>query len=394
LSVCHPIGGGKIKLSDIGLSPTQPERTGFQPYDEGVRGSLFVFQLFDVSEAIDMEQLSRKVGGPDARRDVAARQSAQTRVWFEPPPHIRALGEIEFLRGELFHAEVHYYSYGVVSVRLERSFDLDWPGLIELCSRWVGAAEAEAAAATLVRRELEGLQSALVKPHDILSEDYAVVRLDPIPAGDTVLTADQVLERYCSNIAQIVRGETTMLAAEEQTHVLAARLSYYPTDVIVAGWTGAVIYDTPQGAEATVQLIEYANTQLLEFRFYDEMLTRTLAEVYQRIDEGTGLFKRYRLAGEAERFNTVRLDVRELTERTDNAAKFLSDMFAARLYQLVATRVGVPDYRRLVDDKLRTAAELYHLMTERVHQTSALMLETMVVIILIIDLIFLFRGKA
>jgi hypothetical protein len=124
------------------------------------------------------------------------------------------------------------------------------------------------------------------------------------------------------------------------------------------------------------------------------MLTRTLAEVYQRIDEGTGLFKRYRLAGEAERFNTVRLDVRELTERADNAAKFLSDMFAARLYQLVATRVGVPDYRRLVDDKLRTAAELYHLMTERVHQTSALMLETMVVIILIIDLIFLFRGKA
>jgi hypothetical protein len=222
--------------------------------------------LFDVSEAIDMEQLSRKLGGPDARRDVAARQSAQTRVWFEPPPHIRALGEIEFLPGELFHAEVHYYSYGVVSVRLERSFDLDWPALIELCSRWVGAAEAEAAASALVRGQLESLQSALVKPHEILSEDYAVVRLDPIPAGDTVLTADQVLERYGSSVAQIIRGETTVLAAEEQTHVLAARLSYYPTDLIVAGWTGAVVYDTPQGAEATVQVIEYANTQLLEFR--------------------------------------------------------------------------------------------------------------------------------
>ena len=268
------------------------------------------------------------------------------------------------------------------------SFDLDWPTLIELSSRWVGAAAAEVGARELVRRQLATVQSALVKPHDeYLGEDYCVVRLDPIPNSDAVLTAEQLLEHCGSNVAQIVRGETMPLAAEEQAHILASRLSYYPVDLLVAGWTAAFVYDTGSGAEATVQLIEYANTQLLEFRFYDEMLTGTLREVYRRIDEGTGLLKRWRLASQAERFNTIRLDVHELTERTDNAAKFLSDMFAARLYQLVATRVGVPDYRRLVDEKLQTAADLYHFMTERVHQHSALMLETIVVIILIIDLI-------
>src|SRR5262249_36388831 len=154
------------------------------------------------------------------------------------------------------------------------------------------------------------------------------------------------------------------LAPEEQAHVLASRLSYYPTDLIVAGWSAACVYDTTAGAESTIRLLEYVNTQLLEFRFYDELLTRTLREVYRLLDEGTGFWRRWRLATEAERLNTTRLDVSELAERSDNAAKFLSDMFAARLYRLVADKIGVPDYRKLVTDKLQTAGELYAFMTE------------------------------
>jgi hypothetical protein len=111
------------------------------------------------------------------------------------------------------------------------------------------------------------------------------------------------------------------------------------------------------------------------------------------LDEGTGLWRRWRLASEAERLNTIRLDVHELTERIDNAAKFLSDMFTARLYELVASKVGVPDYRRMVDQKLKAAGELYSFLTDRFHQSSALFLETVVVIILVIELVFLFRGK-
>jgi hypothetical protein len=51
-------------------------------------------------------------------------------------------------------------------------------------------------------------------------------------------------------------------------------------------------------------------------------------------------------------------DVTELTERTDNAIKFLSDMFYARAYRMAAARVGVTDYRNLVERKLRSQAIL------------------------------------
>jgi len=68
-------------------------------------------------------------------------------------------------------------------------------------------------------------------------------------------------------------------------------------------------------------------------------------------------------------------------------------MFYARLYGLASAKVGVPDYRRLVDQKLRTAGELYRFMVDQFNQTRSFVLELAVVGILIVDLFFLFRGK-
>ncbi len=91
--------------------------------------------------------------------------------------------------------------------------------------------------------------------------------------------------------------------------------------------------------------------------------------------------------------NLIRLEIRELTEKVDNSIKFLSDMFAARLYRMAAAKIGVPDYRALVEQKLQSAGELYSFMMDRFYQGRAFVLELMIVIILIIDLVFLFRGK-
>ena len=70
-----------------------------------------------------------------------------------------------------------------------------------------------------------------------------------------------------------------------------------------------------------------------------------LADVYRQLDKKRGVWGRWKLAREAENLNTLRLDYGELAERTDNAIKFLSDMFYARTYRLAAARIGVNDYR-------------------------------------------------
>ena len=105
------------------------------------------------------------------------------------------------------------------------------------------------------------------------------------------------------------------------------------------------------------------------------------------------MWVRWRFAREAENLNTIRLDYQELVERTDNAIKFLSDMFYARTYRLAAARTGVNDYLNLVTEKLTTARDLYDSLVNEYHQARAFFLEVMVVLILLVEIVFYFRGK-
>jgi len=244
----------------------------------------------------------------------------------------------------------------------------------------------------LLRPRLEKVQPALRLPYpNPLSEDYYIIHLcEALDQDGRPLTAPAMLAARGGQIAQIVRGDSSPLSDSECREVLQASLSYYPSDLLVVAWVAALVYDTAEGAAPTIQLLEYANAQLLEFRHYDEVLTRVLEGVYKTLEHRGGLFRRWRMAREAERLNTLRLDITELTERTDNAIKFLSDMFYARAHRIAAGRVGVPDYRHLVEEKLRTAGELYDFMMNEFHQARAFILEVLVVAILVIELFQVF----
>src|SRR6202034_577606 len=223
-----------------------------------------------------------------------------------------------------------------------------------------------------------------------LSEDYLIFHIREINGSPSVT---DLIQQHGTRIAQVVRGDTGQLAESECNEVLQSRISYYANDLTVIGWNAAFLYDSTSGAETSIQLLEYANSQLLEFRHYDELLTGILDSVYDLLGRKTGFFARWGLARSATSLHTVLLDVAELTERADNAIKFLSDMFAARLYKLAAAKVGVPDYKDLVAQKLKTADDLYHDMLEQFNQSRAFFLEAIVVLILLIELFFLFKGK-
>ena len=283
----------------------------------------------------------------------------------------------------------------MVSIELELPFKCDWDSLVLQSSRWIGAAELENRAHALLPIVLKRISLALIKPYKTwLREDYFIVHLaELVEADGKTLAAGDLLASHPREIAQLVRGESLALSEAERQEVLQSSISYSRTDLLVVGWTAALVYGSTESASATIQMLEYANTQLLEFRYYDSLLTQLLDGVYRSLERKSGVFAAWRLTREAARISTIRLDVMELTEKVDNAIKFLSDMYYARLYGLAAAKVGVPDYRRLVDQKLRTAGELYRFMVDQFNQTRSFALELAVVIILIIDLLFLFRGK-
>jgi hypothetical protein len=349
------------------------------------QGSLWAILLYDIAEQIQLDMLRSIVSAPPTAREPRFKHPAPDYVRFERPPLEQWVEAPPLASGECLQARVKYFDYGVLAVALELPFETSWTELIEISSQWIGSPEIEQLAGALAQQYAEIARPALLQPYtNWISEDYYIIHLRSAPLDATTL-----FNKCGDQIAQLVRGETRPLSASERDETLRASLSYYPSDLLVVGWFAALVYDTPEGAAPDIQLLEYANTQLLEFRYYDELLTRVLAGVYKSLGR-RGLLRGWRMARDAEHLNQIRLDITELAERIDNSIKFLSDMFYARAYRVAASRIGVTDYRKLVDEKLRIADDLYEFMVSEFHQARAFVLEAMVVAILIIELAKIF----
>jgi hypothetical protein len=343
------------------------------------KGSFHALVLYDVAEELDLEILRASLGtGPPARKP-EFKLPAPVYVRFENPPVVENSEPVCLSTGEAFTGRLQYFDYGVVSLELELQFEADWEELIQLASRWIEAPDLERCAMQVVRKRMADLNSAVRRVYpEWLDEVYYAVHLREVgdPAGRR-LTAAELVSQHGRAITQIVRGEVNPLSQAEERELLSSSVSYYPTDLLVVGWMTALVYDTDEGAAPTIQLLEYANTQLLEYRRYDEVLTRVLKRAYDSLDRTRGLFSSWKLASEAKRFNRLRLEITELAERTDNAIKFLSDMFYARVYQLASSKIGVNDYRRIVDDKQGIAREFYDFMVGEFRDARTFVLELM-----------------
>jgi hypothetical protein len=354
-----------------------------------LQGSIVVLNLYDIAEEIRLSDLPPLTGG--TRLSPTFKSSTPAHVRFERPPVIETLPPLSLTSGERFEGTLQYYDYGVVSVLLRYAFSGSWEELQQLAGNWVSGTMFDELCRNVIRDRLKKIGAALVKPYaNWLSEDYAVIHLHSA-AGTT--NGAELLQEHGKEISQIVRGEVMPLADQERTEVLQGYMSYYPNDLIVAGWNAALVFDTPAGAEPTIRLLEYANSQLLQFRHYDDILTRELERVYDIVETRKGMLYGWRMRSAAARLRTMLVDVTELTERTNNALKFVGDMFFARVYKLCSGKIGVTDYQALVREKLRTADELYDFMIEEFHQARAFLLEFIVVLILLIELFFLFHGK-
>ncbi len=276
-----------------------------------LKGSVLGVILHDVCEEFRLEELRGILGA--RRTEPSFKHATPEYVRFENPPVVETLDPILLGSGESVEPQIKYYDYGVVSVLMKLPFEGGWEALADLAARWVPNSELEQHAEKVVRRRLERIAPAMVRPYsNWLGEDYYIFLLSEV--ADRPLGAD-LLRDHGSQIAQIIRGERAELAQAEKQDVLQSALSYYPRDLIVIGWNPSLIYDTPSGAEPSVQILEYVNSQLLEFRHYDELLTRELAAVYGSLKHRAGLLKRWQIWREASRLNTMTVEVTELVER-------------------------------------------------------------------------------
>lgn len=355
-------------------------------------GGLVAFYLFDVAESADLPAVPALIGGAASPARLAPKPATPDYVQYDKPPLSfdgEAVGADEI---EGFRTRVRVYDYGVVSIALLKSFEGEWPEFVGLGQTLIENPDLEQRAEQLCRVVIDRLRPALVGARDtFLSEDYVVFTVNAL--ADPI-HADELLVRRGEEIAALLRGERQPLSSQEKDKVLGHRISYLADDLVVATWNAAFVYDTPAGAQAALEILEFANSQLLEYRHYDERLDDELAVIYGKLKRprwhdhwiGAGY------ARAAREVHALFIDVNELTDRTENTLKFIGDIYAVRLFRLVADRLGLDTWKADVESKLKTVDDIYRFAVEQSQMARGQGLEVMIVLILVFELVLFFLG--
>lgn len=82
----------------------------------------------------------------------------------------------------------------------------------------------------------------------------------------------------------------------------------------------------------------------------------------------------------------------ELTDKTENAWKIAGDVYAARLFTLIASRLGLDHWKGNVREKLKTLDDIYRFAVEQTGMARGELLELAIVAILVFELILFFAG--
>ena len=359
---------------------------------ESPAGFVTALYLFDVAQAIDLVDVRHRLGAHAANARLDDKAAGPPRLRYAQPPVVVDGAVLGVAEVDGFRVRVKFYDYGVISLMLSQPFQGTWAELVSLGQTLIESESLEDRASAVCARVVDAHRPALTAIRSsFLSEDYlifAVTRVEP------TVNADTLLAQRGADIAQLLRGERQTLSEQERQEVLRHRISYLDDDLVVPAWNAAFIYDSETAVLAAAELLEFANSQLLEFRYHDDLLDRELTQLYVTLDEPrwTDRFAGRRHTRAARHVQSLVIDVNELTDRMENTVKFVGDIYAARLFGIVASRLGLERWKRNVDEKLNTLNEIHRFAVEQTGMSQANILELAIVFILILELGLFFAG--
>jgi hypothetical protein len=353
---------------------------------------IYAFYLFDVAETVNLSAIPALIGGPTVAARLAPKSPTPAYVQYEKPPLSFDGDLIGVTDIAGFRPRFRFYDYGVVSLSLSRPFSGPWSGLVTLGQELIENDELGRLAEEQCRAVVTRLAPALTGPRqEFLSEDYLVFAVHEL---ERPTSAADVVKTHGQEIAAMLRGERQALSAQERRRVLKHRISYLADDLVIATWNAALVYDTPSGAASALEILEFANSQLLEFRYYDDLLDGQLASIYGALQQprwyDQWISSRYSRA--ARQVHSLFIDINELTDRTENALKFIGDIYAVRLFGLVASRLGLDTWKANVQSKLKTLDDIYGFTVEQSSMSRGNFMELTIVLILVLELVLLLLG--
>ncbi|HKU60791.1 MAG TPA: hypothetical protein VJQ44_06190 [Gemmatimonadales bacterium] len=346
--------------------------------------TVVLYRLFDVGYAIDLTRAAALLGPADAGRPRPRRGDAAAIVMPRPPVRVELGGGVT----------AGLYDFGVVSLRLRcsPSRDLSWEEFAREAARHQGAAEPRARLDQALSDLVQRIRPAVSRPAvATVTEEYFVYRARGLraPGGGRVDPAGVSSDA----LARLLLNEPRPLAPAALRDLLPHRFSYTVDDFVVLSWEAALVVEPDAEDEDVEYVLEFANAQLLELRFFDALLDDELPRVYDRMalvrrTPSLLLGRRYRpLLADVQTFVA---DTTEIVERVENAFKVTEDVYLGRIYLAALEIFRGAAWRRGIDRKLAILRDTYGMLNAESQAARGEALEVAVVLLIVSEIVLSF----
>lgn len=354
------------------------------------KASILCYRLYDVADEIDLS-VAESLLLRDARRLRLSRTGAEF-LLLPNPPLVVGLGHRTLVLPEgkvEVEARARLFDFGAASVVLAVPVSPGTPldALAPTADRLYDGPEVEALAHELVEGLRRTVAPAMENPHLwSQAESYSVVFVEAFRGSPS---ADEVLER--ADLARLLLGETSVpeLSAAERADVTRCHYSYGTRDLVVVDWNATFVYE-PSGSEDIPDILDIANAQLLELRYYDEMLDRSLSRVndtLKRERRRIGSFFRSPYPALARQVQLTLLEMSELIERVENSLKIIGDFYLAKVYEAAVGQLRVSAWKASVTRKQKILGDVYGWLKGEVDTARSLTLEVMIVLLIVLEIV-------
>lgn len=361
-------------------------------------GALIAHRLFDVADTIDLaraESLWTSLAGHGGRRTPLSTASPNELAFGETPVMLALPAQTIDIDGAPHRAEMtaRLYDFGaiVLALRIEAN-ELTWDEFARRCNALDRATglPAQTLWHDTLREVLEVIGPALLRPALLrpasqhLEEDYlfAIVNRFRQPVTGAEL-------REQADLAALLSGETRPLSPQEAAELTGQAHSYFIDDLAVVTWDRAFIYE-PRRDPDVIDIIEVANAQLLEMRYYDELLDAELSTMYDLVANARGglsLLASRRAARLARRLYGLVVEITGLTEKVENSLQVTEDVYLARVYSSALELFRVPRLSAAVARKLSIIRETYTALYDEASSRRAELLELAIVLLILFEIV-------
>jgi hypothetical protein len=273
--------------------------------------------------------------------------------------------------------------YGVLSLIYEIPLQpgTDWERLVAIAADLEEGSEIDEIAQNQAHGVAERIGPALKKPNDWgVFEDYIIYNFEKFE-GDT--TAGNLIQRADVPALLLAEDDTEIAPATRQS-ILENTYQYGVGDLALVEWNSALVVEEVPSRDVA-DILEFAVTHLLEMRFYDDLLDKRLAQLYDDIERSKNSVFRAPFAQIYQDASTRYIEFSEFTERVENSLKVVGDFYLATVYRAATRRFRLADWQHNITRKMNLLAQVSSLLQGEVNIRRSHWMEVTIIVLILFE---------